>query len=156
MNLSFKTKLEFPWRNRQSSLNFTYVSKNTQLSLNILTIKSFDRGNIGKKKLKKNASLYLYSFKRYQNFLSKIEILGFYFKSPQNRARMLKNHKIKYLGVLKHAESEKHNENLPKYQIWILKIVRNILLNYLMFSFVCLWVLQKRLYHGDNIFGYNC
>ena len=35
---------------------------------------------------------------------------------------MLKNHKVKYL---KHAESEKHNENLPKGRIRILKIVRN-------------------------------
>ena len=57
---------------------------------------------------KKNASLYLYSFKRYQNFLLKIEILDFYIYSLQNRAQMLKNHKIKYLRVLKYAESEKH------------------------------------------------
>ncbi len=66
---------------------------------------------------KKTASLYLYSFKRYQNFLLKIEVLGFYFESLHNRTRMLKNHKVKYLGVLKHAESEKHNENLPKGRI---------------------------------------
>jgi hypothetical protein len=57
---------------------------------------------------KKNAILFLYSFKRYQNFLLKIEILGFYFKSLKNRDRMLKNHKIKYLGVFKYAKSEKH------------------------------------------------
>ena len=67
--------------------------------------------------IKKNASLYLYSFKRYQNFLLKIEILGFYFESLHNRTRMLKNHKVKYLGVFKHAESEKHNEKLPKGRI---------------------------------------
>ncbi len=67
--------------------------------------------------IKKTASLYLYSFKRYQNFLLKIVILDFYIYSLQNRAQMLKNHKIKYLGVFKHAESEKHNEKLPKGRI---------------------------------------
>ena len=56
--------------------------------------------------IKKTASLYLYSFKRYQNFLLKIEILGFNLKSLQNRARMLKNHKIKYLGVLSGVPSD--------------------------------------------------
>ncbi len=53
-------------------------------------------------------SLYLYSFKRYQNFLLKIEILDFYIYSLQNRAQILQNHKIKYLGVLKYADSEKN------------------------------------------------
>ena len=42
---------------------------------------------------------------------------------------MLKNHKIKYLGVLKYAESEKYNENFKKGAIRILKIAKNILNN---------------------------
>jgi hypothetical protein len=46
--------------------------------------------------------------------LLKIEILDFYIYSLQNRAQMVKNHKIKYLGVLKNAESEKHIKRADK------------------------------------------